>query len=211
MGGSVFIWMLNAYFLNLSLFFLTSRFLYLTVDTAFMLPPSFPCSRYLLPTFGFAFGLVVFPAQADPYAGIALGLSSAEYRLASTNQVSTADPLLAQMQLGYFFNDYLALEGRYGTGVKRDKEINVDRLSTGLLKINVPVTPRLAFYGLAGYSSLKLDKKSVNAQSESGVSFGLGAHYALDKQSAVTAEFVNYLNGDEVRLSSFQLGIQFKF
>ena len=163
------------------------------------------------PVIALVAGAIAGPAQAEPYAGIALGMTNAEVRLTPSSNWISAEPVLAQMQLGYFFNDYLALEGRYGSSVKRDKDLNIDRLSSLLIKGNIPVSPRLAFYGLAGYSSAKLDKKNLGSQSESDMSFGLGAHYALDKQSAITAEFVNYANGDKTRLSAVQLTIQFKF
>lgn len=153
---------------------------------------------------------VAMPAQADLYAGLAVGYTDAEYHQQAADELK-ANPVTAQLQLGYFFVDYFGLEARYGTSLKQNKGIDVDEVASILAKINIPTTPRLAFYGLAGYSSVKLDEKNLGKSSEDGASFGLGAHFAIDKKSAITAEFVNYLAGDEVRLSGAQLGIQVKF
>lgn len=153
---------------------------------------------------------MAMPAQADLYAGLAVGYTDAEYHEKGSDTL-TAKPALAQLQLGYFLVDYFGVEARYGTSLKQNKGIDIDEVASLLAKINMPTTPRLAFYGLVGYSSVKLDEKELGKTSEEGASFGLGAHFAIDRKSAITAEFINYLGGDEVRLSSIQLGIQVKF
>ncbi|MGR5134789.1 porin family protein [Vibrio alfacsensis] len=161
-------------------------------------------------------GLCSFSASADFYAGALVSYSNAEYHQSSTSQVaqsvvSEANPFLLQAQAGYFFNDYLALEARYGTSVQRDSGLAVDSVASGFVKLNMPVAERIALYGLAGYSSVQIDKQGVGSQKEQGVSFGLGMHYALDKHNAVVFEFIDSASEDNVRLNALTIGFQHRF
>ncbi|MCG3727038.1 porin family protein [Vibrio cincinnatiensis] len=152
-------------------------------------------------------GLLPLSAMADSYTGLSLAYSDSEYRSSTWQEAS---PLLAQVQLGYFFSDYFALEGRYATSVKREGGLSINGLSSVLFKANIPTSDRLAIYAVAGYSHVRADYHH-QTNNDSGISFGVGMHYALSRQSAITAEFVNYLNGDEVHLNTLQLGMQFRF
>lgn len=145
---------------------------------------------------------------ADTYAGLNLAYSDGEYQTSTVWQ--KASPFIAQAQIGYFFSDYLAVEGRYATSIKRSDDLAVDSLASALIKANMPVTDRIALYALAGYSYARVDYQH-QATNDSGATFGLGLHYALSGSTAITGEFVNYLAGDDVRLTALQFGIQFKF
>ncbi|MGR5461280.1 porin family protein [Vibrio alfacsensis] len=161
-------------------------------------------------------GLCSFSASADFYAGALVSYSNAEYHQSSSSQVTQplvteGSPFLLQAQVGYFFNDYLALEARYGTSVQRDSGLAVDSVASGFIKLNMPVAERIAIYGLAGYSRVEIDKQGVGSQNDKGVSFGLGMHYALDKHNAVVFEFVDNASEDQVRLNAITLGFQHRF
>ncbi len=156
-------------------------------------------------------GLYSFSASADFYAGALLSYSNAEYHQASSSSVAEGSPFLLQAQAGYFFTDYFALEARYGTSVQRDNGLSVDNVASGFAKFNIPVSERVALYGLAGYSSVQIDQQKVGSEKEQGFSFGMGAHYALDKRSAVVFEFVDNVAEDKVRLNSISLGFQHRF
>ena len=144
---------------------------------------------------------------ADTYLGVNGLHSDSEFR----GQVwQEASPLLAQVQLGYFFNDHLAIEARHAASIKRDSGLAIDTLSSALIKANMPVTPRVAVYALGGYSYVNADLRN-QSHSDAGLSFGVGVHYALSSTSALTSEWINYLHGDDVRLNALQFGIQFRF
>ncbi|HGS5279617.1 TPA: porin family protein [Vibrio parahaemolyticus] len=155
-------------------------------------------------------GLCSFSASADFYAGALVSYSNAEF-LHSSSSVTEGNPFLLQVQAGYFFNDYLAFEARYGTSEQRDNGLAVDSLASGFLKLNMPVSERIALYGLAGYSSVQIDQQNVGSNKDQGFSFGLGMHYALDKQNAIVFEFVDSTSEDQVRLSALTLGFQHRF
>ncbi|MDF4381917.1 porin family protein, partial [Vibrio parahaemolyticus] len=90
-------------------------------------------------------GLCSFSASADFYAGALVSYSNAEF-LHSSSSVTEGNPFLLQAQAGYFFNDYLAFEARYGTSVQRDSGLAVDSLASGFIKLNMPVSERIALY-----------------------------------------------------------------
>lgn len=154
-------------------------------------------------------GLSPFTASADMYAGFIASYADTEYQI--NTQTNTANPYLVQAQLGYFINDYIALEGRYGTSVQRDGDLAVDSLVSGYIKGNVPVTERIAMYGLAGYSYTKVDVKNVSDAKQGSFSFGVGFHYALSSSNAITLEFSNNVNSDDINLSTFSIGFQHRF
>ncbi|NMS64750.1 outer membrane beta-barrel protein, partial [Vibrio parahaemolyticus] len=97
-------------------------------------------------------GLCSFSASADFYAGALVSYSNAELKSSSSESVKEGSPFLLSAQAGYFFNDYIGLEGRYGTSVQRDSGLAVDSAISGFFKLNMPVSERVALYGLAGYS-----------------------------------------------------------
>lgn len=156
-------------------------------------------------------GLCSFSASADFYAGALVSYSNAEYNHFTSPSISEGNPFLLQAQVGYFFNDYVALEARYGTSVQRESGLALDSLSSGFVKLNMPVSERVALYGLAGYSSIQIDQQSVGSDKEQGFSFGLGMHYALDKHNAVVFEFVDSVSEEQVRLNALTLGFQHRF
>ncbi|WP_418641886.1 porin family protein [Vibrio chaetopteri] len=150
-------------------------------------------------------------AFANLYAGAAFTYAGAEYQHSEQTASADASPLMIQAQLGYFFNDYFAVEGRYGTSIQRSGGLNVDNLASALLKGNVPVTDQLSMYGLLGYSSVTIDQQNVGSGTHGGTSFGLGMHYALSSDTALTFEFLNNLNSDNARLNGLTLGFQYRF
>ncbi|PML75576.1 outer membrane beta-barrel protein [Enterovibrio norvegicus] len=155
--------------------------------------------------------LVAPAATADLYTGAIVGYSNVEYTEAATNQLSEASPILLQAQAGYFFNDYLAVEGRFGTGLKRTDGIAVNSLASAYVKGNIPVTNQIAMYALAGYVASEVDNNGNGKVSDSGFSFGLGMHYALSSETAVTVEFINASASDNLGLSAVNLGFQYRF
>ncbi len=156
-------------------------------------------------------GLCSFSASADFYAGALLSYSNAEYHHTPSSSVAEGSPFLLQAQAGYFFNDYLAFEARYGTSLERDSSLAVDSIASGYAKFNIPVSGQVALYGLAGYTSVQIDQQNVGSCTDEGFSFGMGAHYALNKQSALVFEFVDSISEDKARLKSISLGFQHRF
>ncbi len=150
-------------------------------------------------------------AYGSVYGGFSASYTNAEYSYSNTSNSAQGHPILLQGQLGYFFNDYAAVEGRYGTSIKRSGGLVAENLFSVFVKGNLPITSQVALYALTGYSSAKLDQQQLGGSSENGVSFGLGAHYAFGKQTAVTIEYVNYFSNDTAKLGGFNISYQYRF
>lgn len=154
---------------------------------------------------------VSFSALSAPYVGAELGYSDAEYQSGSSQLSNDANPVNIGVQAGYFFNDYLGLEARYSTSVQRSSGLKVDELAAGFAKLNLPITPRIALYGLAGYSSFTLDKQGAESVDESGFSFGGGIHFALDRHKAIALDVIQYADSDKASLYAINLAFQYRF
>ncbi|EJF7264693.1 outer membrane beta-barrel protein [Vibrio parahaemolyticus] len=152
-----------------------------------------------------------FSASADFYAGALVSYSNAELKSSLSESVNEGSPFLLSAQIGYFFNDYIGLEGRYGTSIQRQSGLAIDGAASGFIKMNMPVSERIALYGLAGYSSVKVDLQNVDSDKAQGFSFGLGMHYALSNQNAIVFEFVDNVSEEPVRLNTITLGFQHRF
>lgn len=162
--------------------------------------------------------LMPFTAKSMLYGGVLVDYTEIEYKSPNdsappnvTDQTVNANPFLVSAQLGYFLNDYIAFEGRYGKGFKRDSGIDIESVLTGLMKFNFPVTKQAAIYGLAGHSVLDMESNIHSATAEKGTSIGAGIHYAFNHDTAVTGELIQYLNNNDVTLTSFNLGLQYRF
>lgn len=149
-------------------------------------------------------------ALADPYIGLELGYSNSEYQPDSPAS-HDGHPLNAGVQAGYFINDYVGVEARYSTSVQRSSDLQLDEIIAGFAKFNLPVTPRIALYGLAGYSTLTLEKKGASSVDESGFSFGGGIHFALDSNKAIALDVIQYADGDHAHIQTLNLGFQYRF
>ncbi|GGA98801.1 outer membrane beta-barrel protein [Agarivorans gilvus] len=157
------------------------------------------------------FFMPVSIAHSSIYGGISALYTNAEYSHSSTSDSVQGHPIILQGQVGFFFNDYVAVEGRYGTSIKRSGGLIAEDLFSAFVKGNLPITNQVALYALTGYSSAKLDQQQAGSSSEGGISFGLGAHYAFGKQTAVTIEYVNYFSDDTAKLGGFNLSYQYRF
>ncbi|MCG6267273.1 outer membrane beta-barrel protein [Vibrio furnissii] len=150
-------------------------------------------------------------AFSAPYVGAELGYSDAEYQPDHARLSGDGNPINIGVQAGYFLNDYLGLEARYSRSVQRSSGLKVDELTSGFAKLNLPVTPRIALYGLAGYSTFTLDKQGVASVDESGFSFGGGIHFALDRHKALALDVIRYADADHASLYAMNLAFQYRF
>ncbi|WJG21748.1 porin family protein [Vibrio furnissii] len=150
-------------------------------------------------------------AFSAPYVGAELGYSDAEYQPDHARLSGDGNPINIGVQAGYFLNDYLGLEARYSRSVQRSSGLKVDELTSGFAKLNLPVTPRIALYGLAGYSSFTLDKQGADSVEDSGFSFGGGVHFALDRHKAIALDVIQYADSDKASLYTINLAFQYRF
>lgn len=172
-----------------------------------------------------ATGLLVtaVTAHAEYYAGASV--VRAKY---DESGFSSVNPILIQGQLGGKLNDYFAIEGRLGVGVK-DDSINVPEMPGLTIDLDIKNTAGLYgkamlptgvadLYVMAGFTYVKLDASArfqglsaSDSDSDTDVSYGLGADFHLGKSIDIVAEYARLYDEKDVKIDGLTLGLNFKF
>ncbi|MFG6175622.1 porin family protein [Halomonas sp. THAF12] len=111
-----------------------------------------------------------------------------------------------RLRAGVAFNDYLALEGHLGTGGS-DGPVEMDYLAGGYAKGMLPISPDFTLYGLLGATEVEFDSEDT----ESDVSYGGGASYALMPNLSVDADYMRYLDESNYDFNAVSLGATYHF
>jgi outer membrane immunogenic protein len=154
---------------------------------------------------------------AEPYFGGNFALI--EY---SEEGVSDASLNAVYGRLGTFFGDNFSGEIRLGLGVG-DDTVNFDGFDVDVelknffgayLRGGVPVGESFYPYAVIGYSKGKIEMSAFDesiSESESDVSFGVGADFSVAETVKVNLEYMNYIDKDGGELSGFSVGIAKSF
>ena len=109
------------------------------------------------------------------------------------------------LQIGYQYNQYLAIEGRYTTsignhslthkhlgGLKEDKDIDISNLAV-YLKPMYPVGD-FSVYGLLGYGKIEREFNTIpqHTWDGSGFQWGAGFQYKINDSFLVFADYVRW-------------------
>jgi opacity protein-like surface antigen len=134
----------------------------------------------------------------------------------------TANPMALAFKLGKQFTPNFALEGRIGIGVA-DDEVDVGGIPVSLEvdnyygvygKAMLPLSPTASVYGLLGFTRGKLTFSAngfSQSDSDSDLSFGLGAEFTIAPTAFVSVEWARLLKGDGYKINGISLGLGFKF
>ncbi len=94
--------------------------------------------------------------------------------------------------VGYEFNPYVAVEGRYSTYIAEEDFLNSDTWGV-YLKPQYPVNEDFKVYGLVGFGGIDAD--GVNGADvdvdDSGFQWGLGASYVMTETFSVFFDYVS--------------------
>ncbi|MFI0472660.1 outer membrane beta-barrel protein [Halomonas sp. HMF6819] len=115
---------------------------------------------------------------------------------------------------GIKLDDYLAVEFHGATGGSDDifgQKIEMDYLIGGFLKGIIPVADGARFYGLLGYSELKLSADGAGSDRDDGISFGGGAEVDINDTFALSADLMRYLSPSEYDFDALSLGLRYRF
>lgn len=162
----------------------------------------------------FSIAMVAASAHAQGlYAGA--DLSQIQYKESAVDLKTVA--VLAKV--GYQVNQYLAVEGRLGTGVASDSfndsgtkvKIETDTLYGVYAKGMLPLADNFSVYALAGYTHGKLSNSAMGSTSDSGGSYGAGAQLALTKQLALNLEWAHLYKGDGYKTRALTVGAAYNF
>lgn len=132
---------------------------------------------------------------------IGLGLSAVSTRDSRTSlkffdnkdgQEETGD---VSAMVGYDFNPYIAIEGRYMTSMWYEDSLN--RNSWGIYaKPQYPVTDEFSVYVLLGYGGMRVNSisRSLIHVHDTGFQWGLGLSYAVSEHADVFFDYVDVAN-----------------
>lgn len=168
--------------------------------------------------------LVAFaPAQAQQgqtvpgsmYAGVSLSQVSYE-----EEGRGTAKPTMISATLGKVVNQNFAVEGRFGTGLSDDdlpngaRDVSVDFFLGAYAKGILPLTPRIALYGIAGvtYGDLSAGSGGLRfSSSDADFSYGIGADFVIGATTSINIEWARLFASSDYTLDALSVGLNFKF
>ncbi|MFM2058369.1 MAG: hypothetical protein RLY71_2754 [Pseudomonadota bacterium] len=176
--------------------------------------------RHVLTTVALSAALVSGVACAQQ-AGFYGGASFARADL-KVDGFKTVSPTALSLTLGNQIDKYIAGEFRYGFSLSDDTlQVNGVDVKAKIkdymgvyVKGFVPVTLSGSLYGIAGYTSGKVSFSgpvATTSESDSGVSFGVGGSFAINRLTFVTIEWMRLLKGDDYTLNTLGAGVNFRF
>lgn len=155
-------------------------------------------------------------AVAQPYVGA--GILDGSLEIADSIDVDLPSVFV---KAGYGFSDLLAVEVRGGTGVKRDKHvagsnvnIELESFYSALVVVKAPVNEQLTAYALAGGTRANFEAKafgSTDDESETGITYGVGADFKITESLSANAEWVSYVDKSDLELSGASIGMTMAF
>lgn len=161
------------------------------------------------------FSPIVFAANGDSYFG-------GGYHVGNYDETGlpSASPSALKIEYGKYITDSIALEGHFAFGMAEDTisiegvdaEIEIKQAISLFVKGDLHVSKSVNFYGLAGFTSGKLEAalpgfgESIS-EDDSGFSYGLGLEAQTSGGIIFSAEYIMYLSEDEYDYSGINLGI----
>jgi hypothetical protein len=140
-----------------------------------------------------------YSAGASAYLGGSIGNFS--YRTGDQEKLS---PKIGVVRVGGELNPYLAIEGRFGTGLSTEftallggYDLQIDSLYGAYLKGNIPLSSSASLYGLAGYSAINLRRNfrlsSNERVTDDGASFAGGLDVNLRRNLRLNMEWGRFI------------------
>jgi len=161
------------------------------------------------------------PEDKGFYIGLAYSHLSHDIDHESSTIQNELDFPALMLDVGYKFNPYIAIVGRYNiTFDDTDMDDQVHNADMSVLSFFVkpmyPLAPEMDIYALLGYSltdaSYANNKLSLD---EGAFSWGAGASYDMTEDISVFVEYTQFyndtLNGFDHVVDSFNLGLNYKF
>lgn len=136
-------------------------------------------------------------------------LSRVEYK---PDGGSSFTPTAIGAVLGKEFSPNFAAEVRLGTGLSSDANVEVNNYAGFYGKGILPVSKEVSVYGLLGYTSAKLNFKGGGGSvSDSGLSYGLGADFAVSRAVSLGVEWASLVRPSGYDLNALSFLAKFKF
>lgn len=155
------------------------------------------------------------------YVGVGYTHLSHDRDLKNLSESVELDYPAIMINLGYKFNPYIAVEGRYNGSIG-DNDIDDYTQNSDItvwsffVKPMYPIASEMDIYGLLGYSLTDASNESKNTSVDEGAfSWGAGASYAITEDFSLYGEYTQFYNdnlhGFDHVIDSFNIGLFFKF
>jgi opacity protein-like surface antigen len=131
----------------------------------------------------------------------------------------TDEPSLTALygRVGTSFNENFSAEARIGFGLTddtvlvlgNDVDVDLNNFFGAYLKGGAQVTEMFYPYAVIGYTRGEVEASVLGfsvSESESDLSFGLGADFTVSDAMTLNLEYMNYYDKDGVELSGFSVG-----
>jgi len=155
------------------------------------------------------------------YLGLAYSHLSHDLDVEGTGIYRELDFNAVMFEVGYKFNPYVAVTGRYNFSLgDSDSDNLMDSADLSVFSLFVkpmyPIAPEMDIYVLLGYSLTDASyDSSILSLDEGAFSWGAGASYDMTEDFSVFAEYTQFyndtLNGFDHVVDGFNLGVNYKF
>jgi len=166
-------------------------------------------TRYAKISAVLGFAVLAAGAQAQSVYG-ELGYTALDFKEPGLK----ASPGMVRGIVGYEISPNFAVEGLVGAGARSDTESGT-KLSVGNMvgvfgKVQAPVTDALKVYGRLGVVRTSLKANGVS-DSKSGLAYGAGVSYDLNKAVYLNADYTSYYDRKDQKLDGFTVGVGYRF
>ena len=155
------------------------------------------------------------------YIGIAYSHMSHDLDFKDLGTNAELDYHGIMINVGYKFNPYIAVEGRYN-GTFDDNDQDDYTISSDItvwsffVKPMYPLAPEMDIYGLLGYSQTESNNDfDATSLDEGAFSWGAGASYAMTEDFSLFGEYTQFYNdtlhGFDHVVDSFNIGVFYTF
>lgn len=159
-------------------------------------------------------------------AGDTKNYFGAQYAMGEYDEAGfpVANPTAVVLRGGTFINKNFSVEGRFGFGLGDGSvtysgvpvDLAVDSLFGAYALGHLPINKVMSIYGAIGYTSGELTATVPGTtiavtESDSGMSFGLGADFNVSEKMAINVEYMNYLNETGYTFSALAVGLTGSF
>ena len=119
---------------------------------------------------------------------------------------------------GYSFNEYIAVEGRIGTGVVDDDffgiDVELNYLAGVYAKVGIPTGTIVYPYVVLGLTQVELEISGFGqseTDDDNDISYGIGANFEVSNNVGIYVEYMSWYDEDDIEITGFNLGANYKF
>lgn len=167
-----------------------------------------------------------YAAHAHAQAYAELGYLTTDASTTSRGERLEAAPTAVRGIFGYDVDPYMAIEGMVLFGADdatvRDNsfgnagdEVKVGNSLGVYVRPKYKLSNRVELFARVGVVRLKGSVAYAGggseSRTESGLSYGAGLGFAINKSTSVNFDYMQYLNKDDVQINGFTVGLGFKF